>query len=140
LAATAAGAFTRAQELFDGKKPLTKAEKEELLSVLNKLSTEVNSNIPFVRDNFVEQTEKTVAEAKGNIEGFIQSRMASIANAAIAQNSNFLSAGGTEILPEPNSARQPRATMSEAIRKLKEEPRQPHTKSASGNEKDNREI
>jgi hypothetical protein len=44
----------------------------------------VNSNIPYVRDAFVKQMDKVVAEAKGNIEGFIQNRMDSLANAAIA--------------------------------------------------------
>jgi hypothetical protein len=91
LAAAVRDATARAEELFAGKKPLTKAEKEELLSVFGRLSMAVNSNIPFVRERFDEQTDKTVMEAKGNIEGFFQNRMNALANAAIAQN---LEAGG----------------------------------------------
>jgi hypothetical protein len=93
LAATVNGAVKRAEALFDSKKPLNRAEKDELLSMLKSLSTAVNSNIPFVRDSFAEQMDKTVLEAKGNIEGFIQNRMAAIANAAIAQNLEALDCG-----------------------------------------------
>lgn len=99
IAAAVDGALARAKTLFDSKKPLTKAEKDELLAILGNLSMEVNSNIPFVRDSFVEQMDKTVAEAKGNIEGFLQNRMAAIANAAIAQEFGPLyGVGGAEAL------------------------------------------
>jgi len=96
LAATVDGAISRVEALFDSKKPLTKGEKEELLSELRRLSTAVNSNIPYVRDLFVEQMDKTVAEAKSNIEGFIQNRMNALANNAIA---DALANGGTKALP-----------------------------------------
>jgi len=84
LASMVNNAVKRAEALFANKKPLTKSEKEEILSVLGSLSMAVNSNIPYVRDAFVKQMDKVVAEAKGNIEGFIQNRMDSLANAAIA--------------------------------------------------------
>jgi hypothetical protein len=87
----------RARALLESKKPPTKSEKEELISILEGLATEVNSNIPFVRDMFAEQMDKTVAEAKGNIEGFIQNRMSVIANAALAQNIEAL--GDAAALP-----------------------------------------
>jgi len=94
LAATVNGAVKRAEALFDSKKPLNRAEKDELLSMLKSLSVAVYSNIPFVRDSFAEQMDKTVLEAKGNIEGFIQNRMTAIANAAIAQNLDALDDDG----------------------------------------------
>lgn len=93
LATLSKGAYERVEELFSGKKPLTKAEKEEVLSILGRMSMEINSNIPFVRDSFVKQMDKVVTEAKGNIEGFIQNRMESLANAAIV---DVLSKGGTD--------------------------------------------
>ena len=62
--------------------------------MLKSLSVAVYSNIPFVRDSFAEQMDKTVLEAKGNIEGFIQNRMTAIANAAIAQNLDALDDDG----------------------------------------------
>jgi hypothetical protein len=100
LAATVNMAVKRAEALFESKKPLNRAEKDELLSMLKSLSTEVNSNIPFVRDSFAEQMDKTVTEAKANFEGFVQNRMGAIANAAIAQNMGALDdGGGTAALP-----------------------------------------
>jgi len=95
LATLSKSAYKRVEALFSGKKPLTKAEKEEVLSLLGRMSMEINSNIPFVRDSFVKQMDKVVTEAKGNIEGFIQNRMESLANAAIA---DVLSKGGTDAL------------------------------------------
>lgn len=94
LAVTADSAVSFAKELFSSKKPLTKTEKEELLSMLARVSQTVKSNIPFVRERFVEQMDKTVAEAKGNFEGFIQNRMNEIANAAIAQSLTAINGGG----------------------------------------------
>jgi len=95
LATKVNGAVKRAEALFSSKKPLTKSEKEEILSVLGSLSMAVNSNIPYVRDAFVKQMDKVVTEAKGNIEGFIQNRMDSLANAAIA---DALGKGSAEAL------------------------------------------
>ena len=86
LAANVNSAEARIKELFDSKKPLNRADKDELLTLISRISTEVNSNIPYLRNCFVEQMDKTVTEAKGNIEGFIQSRMSSLANEALAQN------------------------------------------------------
>lgn|GEM_PF-214937 len=87
----------RAKTLLESKKPLTKAEKEELLSVLGNLSTEINANIPFIRDSFAKQMEKSVTEAKCNIEGFIQTRMDSLAKTAIAEN--ISKSGSMALLP-----------------------------------------
>jgi hypothetical protein len=108
LAQTIDGAVNRAKTLFNSKKPLTKTEKDEILSALQSLSMEIKSNIPYVRDLFVEQMDKTVMEAKGNIEGFIQNRMAVIANEAIAQNIGALNdGGGTAALLRPESGEKP---------------------------------
>ena len=85
----------RAEALFASKKPLTKAEKEELLSIFGRLSMAVSSNIPFVRDSFVEQMDRVVTESKGNIEGFFQSKMESLANATVA---DIIAKNGAETL------------------------------------------
>ena len=94
LTETAAGALALAKELFVSKKPMTKAEKEELLSKLESVLRVVKSDIPFVRDSFAEQMNKTVTEAKGNFEGFVQNRINDIANEAIVQNIRALSNTG----------------------------------------------
>lgn len=86
LAETADRAVSFAESLLSGKKPLNKSEKEELLSMLRAMSQDVRSNIPFVRECFTEQMDKTLTEAKSNFEGFVQNRLNEIASAAIAQS------------------------------------------------------
>ena len=60
----------RAREILE-KKSIGKADKEELMEVFNKFVTEVGSNIPHLEKSFLEQMDKTVTEAKGEIEAFV---------------------------------------------------------------------
>ena len=85
-------AIARTEELFGSKKQLNKADKDELLSVLYRLSREVKANIPYMRDAFADQMDKTLTEAKSNFEGFVQRRMNALANSAITDAINN---GGT---------------------------------------------
>lgn len=64
-----------AQEMLSRSKPMTKAEKESLLSALSKLSTEIGSNRKFIYASFNEQMDATVKEAKGEVEAFMQGRI-----------------------------------------------------------------
>ena len=61
---------TEAANLLDGKKPLSKAEKEAIKGVLDKTIMEVESNAPFVLEQFTESTEKIVVQAKAEVEAF----------------------------------------------------------------------
>lgn len=72
-------------ELFSSKKTLTKADKENILQKLNMLNYDIGSNIGFIADQFNEQMDKTVMEAKGEIESFCQNKVNSIANATLVQ-------------------------------------------------------
>ena len=78
------------KKLFDTKKPLNKSEKENILAQLETIKREVDSNIPFIADSFNEQMDKTVLEAKGEVESFVQNKITNIANQAIAQNPEIL--------------------------------------------------
>ena len=62
-------------ERFSTKKALTKKEKEEILTTLTILSNDIGSNIDFQLKQFQEQMEKTVQEAKCEIEAFYQNRV-----------------------------------------------------------------
>ena len=73
-------------ELFESKKSLTKADKENILRKLNMLNADISSNIGFVTDRFNEQMDKTVMEAKGEIESFCQNKINSIAQAALVEH------------------------------------------------------
>lgn len=73
-------------ELFSSKKTLTKADKENILKKLNMLNSDIGSNIDFIADQFNEQIDKTVMEAKGEIESFCQNKINAIANVALVEH------------------------------------------------------
>jgi hypothetical protein len=73
-------------ELFSSKKTLTKADKENILKKLNMLNSDIGSNIGFIADQFNEQMDKTVMEAKGEIESFCQNKINTIASAALVEH------------------------------------------------------
>ena len=73
-------------DLFTSKKTLNKADKKEILDKLTKIYGNISCNAVYVYDQFNEQMDKTVMEAKGEIEAFYQNKLNSIAYAAIAEN------------------------------------------------------
>lgn len=73
-------------ELFSSKKTLTKADKENILKKLNMLNYDIGSNIGFIADQFNEQMDKTVMEAKGEMESFCQNKINAIASAALVEH------------------------------------------------------
>lgn len=74
------------RELFNQKKNLTKKDREQVLSKLNSLSMDIGSNIDFIAEQFNEQIDKTVMEAKGEIEAFCQNKVNSIASASLVEH------------------------------------------------------
>lgn len=73
-------------EIFETKKAIGKADRELILKKLDRILMEVGSNTEFIYSQFNEQMDKTVMEAKGEVEAFVQNKMNSIALAAIAEN------------------------------------------------------
>ena len=41
------------------------------------LRQEIESNVPFIQQSFNEQMDKTVMEAKGEVEGFVMNKLMS---------------------------------------------------------------
>lgn len=77
-------------EILEQKKSLTKADKEDILRKLDKLSMDIGCNMDFIADQFNEQIDKTVMEAKGEIEAFCQNKINSIASAALVEHQEDL--------------------------------------------------
>ena len=73
-------------DLFSQKKALTKADKETVISKLRKLSMDIGCNLDFIADQFNEQMDKTVMEAKGEIESFCQNKINAIASASLVEH------------------------------------------------------
>ncbi len=82
--------ITKTKVLFDKKSALNKSEKEQILSNLSQLSHLINDNRASIYSQFNEQMDKTVSEAKHEIEAFVQNRMANIANQTLAEQKNSL--------------------------------------------------
>lgn len=72
-------------ELFEKKKNLTKSDRQEVMSKLQQLSNGIGTNMDFVAKQFNEQMDKTIREAKGEIESFCQNKINSIASAALVE-------------------------------------------------------
>lgn len=57
------------------KPSIGKGDREELIKLFEKFISNVGSNIPFMEKSFVEQMDKTVTEAKAEIDAFIHRRI-----------------------------------------------------------------
>ena len=73
------------RKMFDDKKSINKSDKTAILEKLDMLSTEINKNSNYIYKQFNEQMNKTVTEAKGEIEAFAQNKLNSIAMQALAE-------------------------------------------------------
>lgn len=67
--------FKTARDLLKQKGTLKVADREAIASLLNRLEMEIRSNIPFVHSQFDEAVDKTVTEAKGEIEAFFENKV-----------------------------------------------------------------
>lgn len=62
------------KEMFE-KPRLNKADKEQILSTLNKVSMDIGCNSTYIMTQFNEQMDKSVMEAKNEIEAFTQYKL-----------------------------------------------------------------
>lgn len=76
--------INKAEELLKIKNPKV-SEKQELLSTLNKIKQDLNSNMPFIKEQFTEQMDKTVSEAKCEVETFIAQKIHSLGMESLEQ-------------------------------------------------------
>src|SRR5690625_7948504 len=63
-----------AEDILENKKTVNKGDRNQILGQIKSLHQEVNSNIPFFFTMFNEQMDKTVTEAKGEIEARSEER------------------------------------------------------------------
>lgn len=76
--------------VFNEKKTLTKTDKQTIMSKLIEIQRNINSNNDYTYRQFNEQMDKTVLEAKGEIEAFMQNKLNSIAQATLIENRDQL--------------------------------------------------
>lgn len=75
LLGTASGLVKKAEAMF-GQKTFKKSEQNELLSILRQIQTEIGSNLEFVNSSFNESMDKTVTEAKAEVEAMFSNTIA----------------------------------------------------------------
>ena len=75
------------QNLFNTKKTLSKSDRERIMSVLRQAKLDISGNATYIYDSFAEQMDKTIQEAKGEIESFTQNKIQNITAMAIAEKS-----------------------------------------------------
>jgi|SRR3972149_4754462 len=66
--------YTKINEIVN-KSSLGKHDRAEILKQLNLLKQEIAANIPFIKEQFTEQMDETVVEAKNEITAFIEERL-----------------------------------------------------------------
>jgi hypothetical protein len=59
---------------LSSKQSVSKADRQALVHKIEMLRQDIESNLPFIAKMFNEQMDKTVDEAKGEVEGFIAQR------------------------------------------------------------------
>lgn len=65
----------QSKEILKDKKNVTIAERKTILNQISNLESEIGSNIPFMSSMFNEQMDKTVTEAKGEVDAFVSGKI-----------------------------------------------------------------
>ena len=71
-------ATIKAEGLLTKKGNINMSERHEIVSLLRLISQNIELNMPFVQTQFNEAIDKTVLEAKGEVEAFIMNKVTSL--------------------------------------------------------------
>ena len=82
------------EKLVEEKRTFSKADREKILKALRNVKQQIGSNYPYMYSMFNEQMDKTVSEAKAEIESHLQGRMEDVAARAMMQEKQV------DMLPE----------------------------------------
>lgn len=77
----------KAEELLT-KKTINKSDRQEILNILNFISTELNLNLQFVRDSFNEEINRMILEGKSEVEAHILNRIVTHGKKALGIEDN----------------------------------------------------
>lgn len=68
----------RCAEILGAKGTVKVAEKKEIMKMMSTLVREMRSNVPYIYDCFNGAMDKTILEAKGEVEAFVENKIRSI--------------------------------------------------------------
>jgi len=71
-------AIGKAEDLLSTKGNVKVSDRKEIISLLKSIAQDINYNMPFVQTQFNKAIDKTILEAKGEVEGFIQNKITSL--------------------------------------------------------------
>lgn len=77
--------YDEVKELFITKKSIGKGDREMILRRLANVTQGMESSSKFIFDQFQNQIDKTITEAKGEIEAFAQNKINAIAQQALVE-------------------------------------------------------
>lgn len=77
--------YDEVKELFTTKKSIGKCDREMILRRLANVTQGMESSSKFIFDQFQNQIDKTITEAKGEIEAFAQNKINAIAQQALVE-------------------------------------------------------
>jgi hypothetical protein len=66
-----------AMDILDNKPSISKGDRETIKDAISQLIQHFQSNLPFVQTQFHEQMDKTITEAKAEIEAFVETKIRS---------------------------------------------------------------
>ena len=66
--------YTKIQEILT-KPNIGKSDKKEILKLLDIMSAQITSNVPYIKKTFTEQMDKTANEAKFEVTQFIEEKL-----------------------------------------------------------------
>jgi len=75
-----------AKEILEAKGPIKADDKKTIVNAINNLIQEVRSNIPFAHECFAESVERTVTEAKGEIDATYQTMREKLGDKALQEH------------------------------------------------------
>lgn len=78
------------REMFETKSSINKKDRAEILEKLERIVLSSKHNNQYLLEQFQEQMDKTVQEAKGEIEAFTQNKMLIIAQQALVEQQDKL--------------------------------------------------
>lgn len=82
-----------AKRILSASKAPTKKEKSQILKELEMIEQDIEKNLPFVQKQFNEQMDKTVLEAKGDVEAFISHKINALGLEALKEQFPKLAGG-----------------------------------------------
>ena len=85
--------YKEVQELLTKKGQLKAIEKKKVSTFLFELTRTIDDNLPFLQKSFNEAMDKTVHEAKGEVEAFVMNKVTSLGIEGLEKEMLKLSGG-----------------------------------------------